>query len=115
MAVIWFRRDLRVADHGAMTVALSGLDRVVPLFVWDPVLTRSSGPNCLCFLAGCVEALDRSLGSHLVVRSGDPERMVAEAATEDRARAVHATADFGPYGGQRDSRVVARLSPDCEL
>ena len=34
--LLWFRRDLRLADHPALTAALAEADAVVPLFVIDP-------------------------------------------------------------------------------
>jgi deoxyribodipyrimidine photolyase len=34
-AVVWFRRDLRVADHPALLAALDAADQVVPTFVAD--------------------------------------------------------------------------------
>ena len=37
-AIVWFRRDLRVHDHPALTAAHREADRVVPLFVLDPRL-----------------------------------------------------------------------------
>ena len=115
-ALVWFRRDLRLSDHPALSAALDGFDRVVPLFIWDPVLVSTSGPNRLAFLHGCVRELGDSVGGRLVIRSGDPERMVAEAAAEAGAEAVYITADFGPYGTERDARVEAALGrPGVDL
>ncbi|NDE20789.1 MAG: hypothetical protein EBZ98_03945 [Actinobacteria bacterium] len=38
-SIIWFRRDLRLADHPALTAALAhGV--TTPLFVLDPIFTR---------------------------------------------------------------------------
>ena len=37
-AVVWFRRDLRVADHPALLAALDAADQVVPVFVVDRAL-----------------------------------------------------------------------------
>ncbi len=34
-AIVWFRRDLRVHDHPALTAAAGSADRVVPAFVLD--------------------------------------------------------------------------------
>lgn len=111
-AVVWFRRDLRLADHPALAEALRGFGRVVPLFVWDSTLLRASGANRITFLAGCVGQLDRSLDGRLVIRSGRPEQMVAEVADQTGASAVLASADFGPYGRARDARVAAALAAE---
>lgn len=109
---MWFRRDLRLADHPALSAALSGFGRVVPLFVWDPSLVGACGANRLAFLAGCVTALDRSLEARLVVREGRPQEVVAAVAGECGARTVFITADFNPYGTGRDAEVAARLEAD---
>ena len=37
-ALLWFRRDLRLADHPALTRAAREFDRVVPVFVLDDAL-----------------------------------------------------------------------------
>ena len=105
VGVLWFRRDLRLSDHPALCEALSEFDRVVPLFVWDPLLCSASGQSRLAFLGGCVEALSRSVAGRLVVRSGDPARIVPAVAREAGARAVVVTSDFGPYGSGRDEQV----------
>ena len=109
-AVMWFRRDLRLSDHPALSAALSDFDRVVPLFIWDPALTANSGGPRLHFLAGCLSDLDRSLGGQLVLRSGPPARTVAEIAAECEASAVYVSADFGPYGAGRDREVGEALA-----
>ncbi|HET6964744.1 MAG TPA: deoxyribodipyrimidine photo-lyase [Acidimicrobiales bacterium] len=109
-AVVWFRRDLRLSDHPALSAALARFDRVIPLFIWDPVLVAASGPSRLAFLSGCVKSLGDSLRGQLVIRSGQPERMVVEAAAATGAGSVFVTADFGPYGSERDGRVASALS-----
>ena len=35
--ILWFKRDLRTADHPALRVA-AGLGPVLPLYVWEPDL-----------------------------------------------------------------------------
>lgn len=106
---MWFRRDLRLSDHPALSSALAEFDLVVPLFVWDPALTGPSGPARLSFLAGCVAALGASLGDRLAVRRGRPTEVVPEVAARCGARAVFVTGDFGPYGTARDEDVARRL------
>ncbi len=53
------------------------------------------------------------MGGALVVRTGDPAMVVPALAAEVGARAVHATADFGPYGHRRDRSVAAALEADA--
>ena len=114
-AVLWFRRDLRLADHPALLAARerAGVDgRVVALFVDDARLRRTSGPARLSFLSGCLAALDADLatcGGRLVVRRGDPVDVIPEVATEVEAASVLVSADFAPYGSDRDERVESAL------
>ena len=74
-AVVWFRRDLRVADHPALLAAVDAADEVVPVFVVDRTLLhgRPAGPNRRAFLHGALRSLADELGSlggRLLVRSG---------------------------------------------
>lgn len=108
-AVVWFRRDLRLADNGALADAVAGADRVVPLFVVDPVLWKPAGAPRRSFLVDALVHLDAGAAGHLVVRSGPPAEVVPALAREVGAGAVHVSADFGPYGSRRDGQVAAAL------
>jgi deoxyribodipyrimidine photo-lyase len=110
VGVVWFRRDLRLADNPALVEAIEAHHHVVPLFVWDPVLVSGAGDARLAFLRGCLEELDRSVGGELVVRSGDPIDVVPRLANELDADRVWCAEDFGPYGSRRDAAVSDVLS-----
>jgi deoxyribodipyrimidine photo-lyase len=107
--VLWFRRDLRLADHPALVAAAAAADEVVPLFVLDDRLRAPAGPNRLAFLADCLADLERSTKGALAVRAGAPEVVLPAAVAECGAEAVFVTADFGPYGSRRDEAVAAAL------
>jgi deoxyribodipyrimidine photo-lyase len=107
-SVLWFRRDLRLDDLPALAAAAEA-DRVVALFVVDPVLLAAVGPNRRAFLAGSLRALSDELGGSLVLRQGDPRQVVPGFADEVGARKVCVTQDFGPYGSSRDRDVATAL------
>ncbi|MBL8778508.1 MAG: deoxyribodipyrimidine photo-lyase [Acidimicrobiales bacterium] len=109
VAIVWFRRDLRLADHPALAAAMAGADQVLALFVDDPRLRGPSGAPRVAFLDACLEALDEGIGGHLVRRSGDPVEVVVEVAAEVGATDVYVTEDFGPYGRERDRAVAEAL------
>jgi deoxyribodipyrimidine photo-lyase len=114
-SVLWFRRDLRLADQPALLAALDEAGRegqVLGLFVLDDSLRKPSGPVRLAFLYRCLRALDAQLDGRLCIRSGDPAAVVAQVAREVGAAAVHISADFGPYGRLRDERVEQALTDD---
>ncbi len=115
VAVVWFRRDLRVHDHPALVAALATADAVVPLFVFDDGLLagRRPAPNRVWFMRESVAELSRSLanrGVGLRVLRGRPEDVVTALAREVGATSVHLTRDASPYGRSRDARVAAALA-----
>ncbi len=111
-SLLWFRRDLRLHDHPALLAArdAAGPDGdVVPVFVFDDRLWRPSGGPRRSFLLDCLTALDVDLDGALVLRSGDPARVLPQLAREVGATTVHVSADTGPYGRQRDAAVERAL------
>lgn len=117
---MWFRRDLRVADHQALADAA---DRgpVACLWVLDPDLLarrHHQSPRRRAFLRAGLEALDgelRARGGHLVIRTGRPEQVVPRVAAEVRAASVAWTEEISPYGRDRDRRVRGALEHDGRL
>ncbi|WP_432941858.1 cryptochrome/photolyase family protein [Kribbella sp. CA-253562] len=113
-AVMWFRRDLRLADNPALLDAVSAGDgRVLGLFVLDPVLWDAAGDPRRDHLVNSLRRLSDGMDGELVVRRGDPADVVPELAAEVGAASVHVSADFGPYGRQRDEAVEKALG--CPL
>lgn len=108
---MWFRRDLRLADNEALCAA-AALGEVVPLFVLDPRFLSTSGAPRLTFLFRNLRALKASMGGTLVVRTGNPEEVVAQVCRESGATQVVCAKDFAPYGMQRDSSVAGKLATE---
>jgi len=108
-SVMWFRRDLRLADNPALLAACEA-DRVLPLFVLDPRLWSPAGLVRRAYLVSSLTALTESMGGALVVRSGDPREVLPAVAEEVGADRVHIASDFGPYGSRRDTGVQQRLA-----
>jgi deoxyribodipyrimidine photo-lyase len=108
--VLWFRRDLRLADHAALLAAARRSKHVLALYVLDDRLLRPAGSPRVAFLLNSLRELDNSLSGRLLIRHGDPVREVVAAAKEIRAAAVHVSADAGPYGRQRDEAVAEALA-----
>ena len=113
-ALVWLRRDLRIRDHPALAAALARADEVVPVFCLDRRLIcgrHRSGARTQ-FMIECLRDLERSLrarGSGLVVLDGPPEQELPRLARRLGARAVHATADVGPFARRRDTSVRRAL------
>ncbi len=107
-SVLWFRRDLRLSDHAALLAAAES-PRVLALFVLDEALLKPAGEPRRVFLYGCLRELDEAIGGRLLVRHGDPAKVVPEVAAEIGAGSVHVSADTAPYGRARDERVRKAL------
>ncbi len=110
-AVVWFRRDLRLHDHPALSHALERFDRVIPLYVLDDALLggRWASANRTWFLRHALAELERDLrarGSGLALLRGDPRTIVPAFAREVGAAAIVVTRDFGPYGRARDDAIA---------
>lgn len=106
-AIWWIRRDLRLQDQPALLAAASA-SGVIPVFVLDDALLRPSGEPRRAFLAHSLSALDEQLrqyGPGLVIRRGNPVDIIPSIVREADATSVHVSADFGPYGQQRDRAV----------
>ena len=107
--LMWFRRDLRLADHPALTAAATAGD-VVGLFVVAPRLWDAGGPARRAWVAASVRALRDATGGALVLRVGDPASVVPEVAAAVGATTVHVTAETTPGGRARDARVASALA-----
>ncbi|WP_024795047.1 cryptochrome/photolyase family protein [Tomitella biformata] len=109
-AIIWFRRDLRVADLPSLLAAADHTRNALAVFVLDDALLGPAGTPRIAFLAGCLRALDSDLGGRLLLLRGDPARVLPNLVTTVQAGAVHVSADFGPYGARRDAAVESALA-----
>lgn len=108
-SVMWFRRDLRLADNPALLSALdAGPDGIVPLFVIDDTLWSTGTSTRVAYLARLLTQLSARIGGlHLV--HGEPAAEVVRVARAAGATSVHIAADFTPYGARRDAAVEAAL------
>ena len=75
MHIVWFKRDLRLADNEALAQAAK-LGSVLPLYILEPKLWRQAdmSQRHYEFLQQCLAELDRSLraiGQQLVIKVGD--------------------------------------------
>ncbi|HET9519362.1 MAG TPA: deoxyribodipyrimidine photo-lyase [Actinoplanes sp.] len=107
-AIVLLSRDLRVHDQPALAAACAAAEHVVPLFVLDPTLLRSS-PNRSRFLHQALVDLRRSLqskGGDLVVRQGDPVAETIKLARQVDADGIALTADISRYAKRRQRRLT---------
>lgn len=112
--LVWFRRDLRVADHTALHRAAAEGAPVAPVFVFDPAILQAKdlGIRRPAYLYACLESLAgnlQSIGSQLIVRKGHPEVELASLAKEIGAKKIFYNKDVEPYSRKRDEKVEKTL------
>ena len=108
-SVWWVRRDIRLADNGALQSA-AAQGPVVPLFVWEDNLLESAGDFRRAFLFEALNSLDDSVGRALIYRDGPAVKAVPEFCRLVGADTVHVTEDFAPWGRARDAEVEKALA-----
>ena len=107
--LVWFRRDLRLADNPALTAA-AARGRIVPVYVLDddtPGAWRIGGAQ-RWWLHQSLAALARDLGG-IVLRRGDPRQIIPELARRTRASAAVWNRCWEPWARERDGAVEAAL------
>lgn len=112
--IIWFRQDLRLSDHQALTAAADEKASLLPLFIDEEVKGDPWLPGAAAryWLHHALELLDqqlKKLGSHLVLRKGDPADILLEMAREIRAEKVFWTRRYEPAAAKRDQKIEKLL------
>ncbi|MBM2576962.1 deoxyribodipyrimidine photo-lyase [Jannaschia sp. Os4] len=109
--LVWFKRDLRIADHPALARAAARGGPVIPLYVAEPLVW--SHPDASArqwrFVAESLEALRRDLGglgAPLVVRHGE---------ALDVLRAIHAERAYDHIESHEETGLLPTWIRDREV
>ena len=111
--LMWFRRDLRLADNDALRAAADSGAPVIPVFVLDEKRPRVSGGAHRWWLDKSLTALGAALkaaGSALVLRRGETVEALLALAREARATRILAGRLHSP--GERETE--ADLAEACD-
>jgi len=113
-AIVWFRRDLRLADNPALDDARAHHDRLVPLFVFDPdaELPWPPGAASRWWLHHSLSELNRRLcdrGSRLILALGDPLKTIERVSRATGAGAVYWNRRYEPGLVEQDRGIKQRL------
>ncbi|MET0230325.1 MAG: deoxyribodipyrimidine photo-lyase [Rhodanobacteraceae bacterium] len=117
VGLVWFRRDLRLADNAALRAALDACDRVVPVFIHAPNEETPWQPGAASrwWLHHSLTALDDDLKKRagaLHVRRGASLRTLRALIRETGAQAVFWNRLYDPAIVARDRDVKAALLDD---
>ncbi len=112
--LVWFRRDLRLADNPALSLAIATGSRVIPIYIHAPEEAGEwapGGASCWWLHHG-LTALDHSLaarGARLIVRRGASLPTLCALLDESGADGVYWNRQYEPWAIARDSKVKAAL------
>ena len=119
--IYWFRNDLRLQDNEAFLAATEIAQEVIPVYVFDP---RQFGKTKFGFRrAGALRAqfllesvLDlrerlREKGGDLLIRVGEPEKIVAAIAEEYGAQYIYTSKEIAPD----ETSVETSLSKNIKI
>ena len=101
VAMMWFRRDLRLGDHPALAAAVR-TGEVAPVYIRDHSLATSERRSS--YLAASLQALDESLGGNLHVYEGNPVEILKKLSAQYGE--IFATEEFTPRAIFRDKKLA---------
>ena len=113
--VVWFRLDLRLRDHAALTAAAATGRPVIPLYILDDA---GAGPWAMggaarWWLHHSLTSLGADLarlGTRLVLRRGRASDVLRDIVAETGAVAVHAGRAHEPWARQAEAEVAVPLT-----
>ena len=112
--ILWFRRDLRLADQPMLAAAVATGRPLLPVFVLDPETDAiGAAPKWRLGLgvAAFAQALDH-IGLRLVLRRGPALPVLRALVAESQAGGVWWSRLYDPAAVARDTAVKAALKSD---
>ncbi len=121
MNIYWFRNDLRLHDNEGFLKATEKGSEVIPIFIFDPRVFegtvrgfRRTGGYRARFIMESVADLRESIrkkGGDLLIRIGEPERVLAELAEQYDVAEVHLSKEIAQEETDVESSLSKRLKP----
>lgn len=113
-AIVWFRRDLRLADNPALQAALEAGQAPVPVYIHAPLEEAPWAPGAAtqAWLHHSLEALSAALaglGSRLIIRCGASLAEIEKIMAEIDVEAVYWNRLYEPRAIARDSLLKDAL------
>lgn len=112
--ILWFRKDLRLEDHAALSAACAQNAPVIPVFIWDETVERL-GAAPLFRLGLSLASLAQDLkakGSRLILLKGNALETLERLIKETGARSVYWSRGYDPDSIARDTAVKSALKAD---
>ncbi len=113
--IFWFRRDLRITDNHGFFKALSGKNKVIPIFIFDENILKKlpKSDARLEFILLALGTIDNAMKMNrcsLGMYHGTPKAILKELIKKWPIDKVICNEDYEPYANQRDASIKALLA-----
>ncbi|MCB1923148.1 MAG: deoxyribodipyrimidine photo-lyase [Gammaproteobacteria bacterium] len=111
LAIVWFRRDLRLRDNPALAAALANHAQVLPVYIHAPDEegTWPAGAASAWWLHHALADLAKLLSARLLLRHGPTTDTLLQLATATGAAAVYWNRLYEPAAIARDTQLKRAL------
>ncbi len=108
--VLWFRRDLRLADNPSLIAAVNSGKEIYPIFIYSPEeeAFANLGGACKWWLHQSLISLDNSLkqlGSRLFIFKGNSLKTLQTIVAQTQATAIYWNRRYEPNIIERDKNI----------
>ena len=120
MNIFWFRRDLRLSDNRGLNLALSEVNNVQPIFIFDKDIIDElpiDDPR-VTFLYQELLKINKELNTYnssLRIYFGNPLEVFKQLFNENPALKVYTNRDYEPYAINRDEKINKFLSENGSI
>lgn len=111
IALVWFRRDLRLNDNPAFIDACSNHQFVIPLYIYDEKTTVLGGAQAWWLHHSLTSLTDSlaQLGLNLILHKGDPLEIILELVKNTSVSSVYWNRCYEPAVIARDKKIKSTL------
>ena len=112
--LLWFRRDLRLADNPALDAAVAIGRPVIPVYIRDHADAGewSPGGASRWWRHGSLSALSSEIearGNRIILKTGPAEAVINELISETGATSVYWNRRYEPWATRRDENIKTPL------
>lgn len=106
-ALVWFKKDLRLRDNLAFSYACDNHESILPVYIYDEELDIGAAQKV--WLHHSLKKLSDSLNEKLVLRKGDPKKIILQLVNDYDIKGVYWNRCYTPYEMDRDAKIKQTL------